>query len=84
VSLCTHQASAFSIDPASGTNSDGSSRYVDPDAQIHSLLGGKGGEDQNLGYDRNSDHRKLSAPAIINGQGVLAPNSFFSAAPSRH
>jgi hypothetical protein len=31
VLLSTHHASAFSSDPASGTNSDGSARYVDPD-----------------------------------------------------
>jgi hypothetical protein len=83
VLLCTHHASAFSIDSSSGTNFDGSPRYVDPDDQIRSMLGGKSGDSQVLGYDANSDHRKPSAQEIINGQGVLAPGFFFSTAPSR-
>jgi hypothetical protein len=83
VLLCTHHASAFSIDASSGTNFDGSSRYVDPDDQIRSMLGSKGGDSQDLGYDANSDHRKPSAQDIMNGQGVLAPGFFFSTAPSR-
>jgi hypothetical protein len=78
-----HHASAFSIDPSSSMNPDGSPRYVDPDDQIHSMFGGKGGDSQDLGYDANSDHRKPSAQEIINGQGVLAPEFFFSAVPSR-
>jgi hypothetical protein len=83
VPLFSHHASAFSSDPTSGTNADGSARYVDPDDQIRSRFGGAGGEDSESGYDRGSDHRKLSAPEVINDQGVLAPNSIFSTAPSR-
>jgi hypothetical protein len=83
VLLCTHHATAFSVDSSSGTNPDGSARYADPDDQIHSMLGSKGGDSQNLGYDANSDHRKPSPQEIINGQGVLAPGFFFSTAPSR-
>jgi hypothetical protein len=85
VLLLSHRASAFSSDPASGINADGSARYVDPDDQIRSRfgVGGEGGESQ-TGYDRGSDHRKLSAPEVVTDQGVLAPNSFFSTAPSRH
>jgi hypothetical protein len=85
VPLFSHHASAFSSDPTSGTNADGSARYVDPDDQIRSRFGGIGGEggESRLGYDRGSDRRKLSAPEIVTGQGVLAPNSFFSTAPSR-
>jgi hypothetical protein len=81
--LFSHRASAFSSDPASGTNVDGSARYVDPDDQIRSRFG-TGGEDgeSRLGYDRGSDHRRQPASEVITGQGVLAPNSFFSTAPS--
>jgi hypothetical protein len=82
VLLFSHHASAFSSDPNSGTNADGSPRYVDPDDQIRSRFGGGDGENR-LGYDRGSDRRKLSAPEVITGQGVLAPNSFFSTTPSR-
>ena len=70
----THHASAFSSDPMSGTNADGSARYVDPDDQVRSALGAKGGDSQDLGYDASSVRRKLPAPAVITGQGVLAPN----------
>jgi hypothetical protein len=85
VLLSSHHASAFSSDPASGTTADGSARYVDPDDQIRSRFGGIGGEggESQLGYDRGSDRRKMPATEVITGQGVLAPNSFFSATPSR-
>jgi hypothetical protein len=85
VLLSSHHAFAFSSDPTSGTNADGSPRYVDPDDQIRSLVGGTGGEggESYLGYDRSSDRRKLSVPEVITSQGVLAPNLFFSTAPSR-
>jgi hypothetical protein len=83
VVISTHHASAFSSDPASGTNADGSARYVDPDDQVRAALGSKGGESQDLGYDHNSDHRKLPASAVIAGQGVLAPNWFYSTTPRR-
>jgi len=33
-------ASAFTSDPASGTNPDGSPRFADPDDQIHSMFSG--------------------------------------------
>jgi hypothetical protein len=83
VLVSTHHVSAFSSDPASGTNADGSARYADPDDQVRSALGGKGSDSQDLGYDHNSDRRKLPAQAVITGQGVLAPNWFYSAAPRR-
>ena len=73
VLLCTHHASAFSTDSSSGTAPDGSSRYVDPDEQIRSMLGGKDDDSNDLGYDANSHHRKRPAQEIINGQGVLIP-----------
>ena len=76
VLLCTHHASAFSMDSSSGTAPDGSSRYVDPDEQIRSMLGGKDDDSHDLGYDANSHHKKRPAQEIINGQGVLIPGSF--------
>jgi hypothetical protein len=82
VLLCTHGASAFSMDSSSGTASDGSSRYVDPDEQIRSMLGGKDDDRHDLGYNANSHHRRQPAQEIINGQGVLIPGSFPSTAPS--
>jgi hypothetical protein len=83
VLLFPHGASAFSSDPTSGTNADGSPRFVDPDDQVRSRFGGTAGEigESRLGND--GDHRKMPAPEVITGQGVLAPNSFFSTAPSR-
>jgi hypothetical protein len=83
VLLFMHHASAFSSDPASGANPDGSPRYVDPDDQVRSSLGLRGGESQDLGDDRSSDRRTLSAPDVITSQGVLSPNWFFSTAPVR-
>ncbi len=71
--LCTHYASAFSMDSSTGTAPDGSSLYVDPDEQIRSMLGGKDDDSNDLGYDANSHHRKRPAQEIINGQGVLVP-----------
>jgi hypothetical protein len=83
VLLCTHHVSAFSMDSSSGTASDGSSQYVDPDEQIRSMLGGKDDDSHDLGYDANSHHRRQPAQEIVNGQGVLIPGSFSSTAPSR-
>jgi hypothetical protein len=80
--LFSHHAFAFSSDPTSGTNVDGSARYVDPDDQIRDRFGGESGESQ-LGYVHGSDHRRQPASEVITGQGVLAPNLFFSTAPSR-
>jgi hypothetical protein len=79
VLLSLHHASAFSSDPTGGTNADGSARYVDPDDQVRSRfgLGDEGGAGQ-LGYDHGSAPRKVVAPEIITGQGVLAPNWYFS------
>lgn len=83
VLLCTHHASAFSMDSSSGTAPDGSSRYVDPDEQIRSMLGGKDDDSHDLGHNANSHPRRQPAQEIINGQGVLIPGSFSSTAPSR-
>jgi hypothetical protein len=82
--LCTHHASAFSMNSSTDTASDGSSGYVDPDEQIRSMTGGKDDANGGLGYDANSHQRKRPAQEIINGQGVLIPGSFSSTAPSGH
>ena len=82
--LCTHHASAFSMDSSTGTAPGGSSRYVDPDEQIRSMLGGRDDASDGPGYDANSHQRKQPAQEIINGQGVLIPQGAFSStAPSR-
>lgn len=81
--LCTHYASAFSMDSSTGAGPDGSSRYVDPDEQIRAMLGGKDDDSHDLGYDANSHRLKQPAQEIINGQGVLIPGSFSATAPSR-
>jgi len=81
--LCTYPASAFSMDSSTGAAPEGSSRYVDPDEQIRSMLGGKDDDSHELGYDANSHHRKRPAQEIINGQGVLIPGSFSSTPSGR-
>ena len=71
-------ASAFTIDPASGTNPDGSSRFVDPDQQIHSFFGGSAVNEDGWA-DRNS-----GAPATVGtAQGITFPNWFFPTSPPR-
>jgi hypothetical protein len=81
--LSPPRASAFSSDPTSGMNADGSARYVDPDDQVRARLGGGGDDSESqTGYDRASDHRKVSAPEVITGQGVLAPDAYFSNSPA--
>ena len=82
VLLCTHHASAFSMNSSTDTAPDSSS-LVDPDEQVRSMTGGKDVDSDHLGYDANSHHSKRPAQDIINGQGVLIPQgSFTSTAPS--
>ena len=80
VLLSAGHASAFTIYPA--TNSNGSSRYVDPDDQVRSMFGLSGGDSQRLGPDIGSG-RLSAAKSIITNQGVLSPDWFFSTAPRR-
>jgi len=80
--LCTHHASAFSMNSSTDTGSGSSSGYVDPDEQIRSMVGGEDDVGDNLGYDANLHHRKRPAQEIINGQGVLIPGPFSPTAPS--
>ena len=73
------QASAFTIDPASGTNPDGSSRFVDPDEQIHSSFFGGSAVNEDGWADRHS-----AAPATVGtAQGITFPNWFFPTSPPR-
>jgi hypothetical protein len=73
------QASAFTIDSASGTNFDRSSRFVDPDEQIHSTFFGGSAVNEDGWADRHS-----AAPATVGtAQGITFPNWFFSTSPPR-
>jgi hypothetical protein len=73
------QASAFTIDSESGTNSDGSSRFVDPDEQIHSSFFGGSAVNEDGWADRHS-----AAPATVGtAQGITFPNWFFPTSPPR-
>jgi len=76
-------ASAFTSDPASGTNPDGSPRFVDPDDQIHSLFSGRSGLNEGGWADRSSTPRNaLPSPGGTN-QGFSFPSWFFSTSPGR-
>jgi hypothetical protein len=76
-------ASAFTIDSASGTNPDGSSRFMDPDEQIHSSFFGGSAVNEDGWADRNSVRRD-AAPATDGAtQGITFPNWFFPTSPRR-
>src|SRR6516162_5110189 len=76
-------ASAFTSDRASGTNPDGSPRFVDPGAQIHSLFSGRSGLNEDGWAHRSSTPRTaLPSPGGTN-QGFSFPNSFFPTSPGR-
>ncbi len=68
-------ASAFTTDPTSGMNADGSPRFVDPDDQIRSLF--SGGLNEDGWSDRNSDRRNALPSPNRTDQGVTFPNWFF-------
>jgi len=74
------------MDPASGTNPDGSSRFVDPDEQIHSSFFRRVGPVNEDGWaDQNSPSRNFSSGADGRNQGITFPNVFFPtfAAPAK-
>jgi len=75
-------ASAFTMDPESGVNSDGTPRFTDPDEQIHSAFGGSS-LDQDGWADRNSMSR--NAAPLMDGttQGITFPNLLFPTSPRR-
>jgi len=66
--VATNAAYAFTIDPQSGTNVDGSAKYVDPDEQFGNFTG-KNAMGQGNGFF-NFDLRPFSAP---NQRGQLTP-----------
>jgi hypothetical protein len=66
-------AHAFTIDPQSNTNSDGSARYSDPDDQVHSLFFGHFGSTGDNGYVRdNSSRNAFPMPGALD-QGQRTP-----------
>ena len=77
------QASAFTMEPASGTNPDGSSRFVDPDEQIHSSFFGGSAVNEDGWADQNSPSRNFSSGADGRNQGITFPNVFFPTLPRR-
>jgi hypothetical protein len=85
VLLVPHHARAFSSDFVGGANADGSPQLADPDDQIRSRFGlGDDGGDSQSGSNHSSVHGRQPATEVITGQGVLAPNYFFSNTPPRH
>ena len=76
-------ASAFTSDPASGTNYDGSPRFVDPDDQIHSLFSGGSGLNEDGWSDRNSAPRTAFPSPDGTNQGITFPSWFFPTSPRR-
>jgi len=76
-------ASAFTSDPTSGTNPDGSSRFVDPDDQIHSLFSGGSGVNEDGWSDRNSAARNAFPSSGESNQGTTFPNWLFPTSPRR-
>ena len=59
--VATNAAHAFTVDQQSGTNPDGSAKYVDPDEQFENLTSGKKALGQSNGLF-NFDLRPFSAP----------------------
>jgi hypothetical protein len=76
-------ASAFTMDSASGANPDGSSRFVDPDEQIHSSFFGGSTVNEDGWADRNSVSRNAVPGTNAPTQGVTFPNWFFPTSPHR-
>jgi hypothetical protein len=76
-------ASAFTSDPASGTNPDGSPRFVDPDDQIHSLFFGRSGLNEDGWADRSSTPRNAFPSPSGTNQGLTFPSWFFPTSPGR-
>jgi hypothetical protein len=72
------QASAFTIDSASST-----SRFVDPDEQIHSSFFGGSAVNEDGWADRNSAYRNFSPGADGSNQGITFPNLFSPTLPRR-
>jgi hypothetical protein len=75
-------AFAFTIDPASGANSDGTPRFVDPDEQGHSFFGGSSVNEDGWA-DRNSVARNAAPQTDGSNQGITFPNLLFPTSPHR-
>jgi hypothetical protein len=76
-------ASAFTIDSASGTNPDGSSRFVDPDEQIHSSFFSGSAVNEDGWADRNSVSRNVAPATDAPNQWITFPSLFFPTSPRR-
>ena len=83
VSLPVLHASAFTSDPASGTNPDGSARFVDPDDQFHSMFSGGAGLNEDGWADRSSTQRNAFPSAAGPNQGFSFPSWFVPTSPGR-
>ncbi|HEY7248409.1 MAG TPA: hypothetical protein VH678_31490 [Xanthobacteraceae bacterium] len=77
------QASAFTIDNASGANADGTPRFVDPDEQVHSFF--FGGSTLNAeGWSDRTAVSPQAAPLMGEAnQGSIFPNLFLPPSPHR-
>ena len=76
-------ASAFTIDSTSGTTSDGSPRFVDPDEQVHSFFFGGSAVNEDGWADRNSVSRNVAPATDATNQGITFPSLFFPTSPRR-
>jgi hypothetical protein len=77
------QAFAFSTDPTSGVNSDGTPRFMDPDEQVHSFFFGGSNLSEDGWFDRNSGSRNAAPATDPTNQGITFPNPFFPAPTHR-
>jgi hypothetical protein len=71
------RAFAFSTDPTSGVNSDGTPRFMDPDEQVHSFFFGGSNLSEDGWFDRNSVSRNAVPSTDPTNQGITFPNLFF-------
>jgi hypothetical protein len=76
-----HHALAFTIDERSGTNSDGSPRYVDPDDQVPPYF--IQGQTRSNNYDRNFGPQYTAPASEGSSQGLKFPDWLFPTAPRR-
>jgi hypothetical protein len=77
------RVSAFTMDPASGANSDGSPRFVDPEEQVRSFFFGGSGLNEDGWADRNSVARNAAPQTDGSNQGITFPNLLFPTSPHR-
>ena len=70
--VATNAAHAFSIDPQSGSNADGSAKFVDPDEQFENFASGKSTLNHGNGL-LNFDFRPFFGP---DQRGPQAPPGY--------